>query len=378
MQIKLVRAYVRDTFVVSGMCADFSIHDKGDRNPHAHIMLTLRPLKESGEWGAKCRKEYDLDGRGQRIPLPGGGFKSHRVNTTDWNDPSKAEVWRATWADACNRALEQIGRPERIDHRSYNRQGVQKIPTVHMGVAATQMEHRGLTTEKGTVNREIAAQNRLLKEIKARITRLYNWTKQQAAQPEQKQSIWEQLQQAQAAAKPTTRYGKVKALKESAALFTFLQENGVSSMKELYAKVAAMQTQYYTLRGEIAATARQIDGLNKRFSMWKQYSDNKAFHWRLAALKPRTQEKFRNAHSVELALYDTAVQYLDELKASGEKLTPKHWQAETERLTVQNSTLYQQMKAMRTNIQAVEKIRKTADELARSEKSRDRRRNHER
>jgi len=81
---------------------------------------------------------------------------------------------------------------------------------------------------------------------------------------------------------------------------------------------------------------------------------------------------------VELALYDTAVQYLDELKASGEKLTPKHWQAETERLTVQNSTLYQQMKAMRTNIQAVEKIRKTADELARSEKSRDRRRNHER
>ena len=208
--------------------------------------------------------------------------------------------------------------------------------------------------------------------------RLYNWTKQQATQPEQKQSIWEQLQQAQAAAKPTTRYGKVKALKESAALFTFLQENGVSSMKELYAKVAAMQTQYYTLRGEIAATARQIDGLNKRFSMWKQYSDNKAFHWRLAALKPRTQEKFRNAHSVELALYDTAVQYLDELKASGEKLTPKHWQAETERLTVQNSTLYQQMKAMRTNIQAVEKIRKTADELARSEKSRDRRRNHER
>ena len=192
-QITLVRAYVRDTFVASGMCVDFSIHDKGDGNPHAHIMLTIRPLKESGEWGAKCRKEYDLDGNGQRIPLSSGGFKSHRVNTTDWNDPGKAEVWRAAWADVCNRALERIGRPERIDHRSYIRQGVQKIPTVHMGVAATQMEHRGLTTEKGTVNREIAAQNRLLKEIKARITRLYNWTKQQTAQPEQKQSIWEQL-----------------------------------------------------------------------------------------------------------------------------------------------------------------------------------------
>ncbi|WP_407926816.1 MobQ family relaxase [Caproicibacter fermentans] len=195
-QIALVRTYVLNTFVASGMCADFSIHDKGGGNPHAHIMLTIQPLKENGEWGAKCRKEYELDGCGQRIRLPGGEFKSHRVDTTDWNDPGKAEVWRAAWADACNRALEQIGRPERIDHRSYTRQGVQKVPTVHMGVAATQMERRGIPTEKGAVNRKIAAQNRLLKEIKARITRLYNWTKQQTTQPEQKQSIWEQLQQA--------------------------------------------------------------------------------------------------------------------------------------------------------------------------------------
>ena len=73
-----------------------------------------------------------------------------------------------------------------------------------------------------------------------------------------------------------------------------------------------------------------------------------------------------------MALYDATVQYLNELKASGEKITPKHWQAEVERLTAQNSTLYQQMKAMRTDIQAVEKIRKTADELSRSETSKDR------
>jgi hypothetical protein len=373
-QIRLVRKYVKDVFVSTGMCADFSIHDKGDGNPHAHIMLTIRPLKESGEWGAKCRKEYDLDGHGQRIPLPNGGFKSHRVNTTDWNDPGKAEVWRAAWADACNHVLEQMGKPERIDHRSYARQGVQKVPTVHMGVAATQIERRGLITEKGTVNREIAAQNRLLKEIKARITRLYNWSKQQVTKP----SIWEQLQQAQNAIRPATRYGKVKALKESAALFSFLQKNGVSSMQELHASVTAMQTEYYGLRGEIAATARQIDELKKRLSMWKQYADNKAFHRRLAALRPRAQEKFRDAHSVELALYDASVRYLNELKVSGEKITPKHWQAEAERLTAHNGELYQKMKAMRTDIQVVEKIRKTADEFAWSEKSKDRGRDHER
>ena len=72
------------------------------------------------------------------------------VNTTDWNDPGKAEVWRAAWATACNHVLEQMGRPERIDHRSYVRQGAQQIPTAHMGVAATQIEGRGLVTEKGT------------------------------------------------------------------------------------------------------------------------------------------------------------------------------------------------------------------------------------
>ena len=328
------------------------------------------PLKENGEWGAKCRKEYDFDEHGQRIRLPSGVFKSHRVNTTDWNEQAKAEEWRTAWAEYANHALGQKGLTKRIDHRSYARQGLEQIPTVHMGVAATQMERRGLITEKGSVNREIVAQNKLLKEIKARITRLYNWSKEQAVKPEEKRSILEHLRQAQNASKPTTTYGKVRALKESAAIFNFLMKNGIASMQELHAKVTAMQAQYYGLRGEIAAAARRIDNLEERLSMWKQYADNKPVHQHIAALKPREREKFQNTHSVELALYDAAARYLNDLKASGEKITPKHWQAEVERLTAQNSVLYQQMKAMRADIQAVEKIRKTADELARSDKLR--------
>ncbi|WP_242822085.1 MobA/MobL family protein [Ethanoligenens harbinense] len=371
-QIQLVSKYVQDIFVSVGMCADYSIHDKGDGNPHAHIMLTLRPILENGEWGAKCRKEYDLDTRGQRIRLPGGGYKSHRVNIADWNNPGKAEEWRAQWARYANAMLEVRNLPQRVDHRSYARQGIQQVPTVHMGVAASQMEGRGLATEKGPINREIAAQNRLLKEIKARITRLYNWTKQQAAvQLEPKQSIWEQLQQAQAAIQPITRYGKVKSLKESAALFNFLQENGVSSMQELYARVTAMQTEYYGLRSEIAATDRQIDGLKKHLSMWKQYADNKPYRQRLASLKPRARAAYQDEHYTELALYDAAVRYLDGLKDRSEKITPKAWQAEAERLTTHHNALYQRMKAMRPDVQAVEKIRQAADRLARLEKSRD-------
>ena len=139
----------KDNFVDKGMCADFAIHDKGTGNPHVHIMLTLRPLKENGQWGAKCRKAYDLDENGQRIPDGKGGWKNHREDTTDWNDKGNVEIWRAAWAAYTNRALESAGRPERIDHRSYKRQGIDKIPSVHLGPAASQMEKRGIRTDKG-------------------------------------------------------------------------------------------------------------------------------------------------------------------------------------------------------------------------------------
>ena len=106
------------------MCADFAIHDKGTGNPHIHIMLTLRPLKENGQWDTKCRKAYDLDENRQRILDGKGGWKNHREDTTDWNDKENVEIWRAAWAAYTNRALESAGRPERIDHRSYKRQGI--------------------------------------------------------------------------------------------------------------------------------------------------------------------------------------------------------------------------------------------------------------
>lgn len=158
-QIQLVREYVKENFVSVGMCADFAIHDKQDGNPHAHIMLTMRPLEQSGKWGAKSKKEYLLDKDGQRIKLKNGTFKSRKVDTVDWNSQEKAEVWRQAWADITNRYLAAQDRPERIDHRSYKRQGIEQIPTVHMGVAATQMECRGIVTEKGEHNREIREQN---------------------------------------------------------------------------------------------------------------------------------------------------------------------------------------------------------------------------
>ena len=126
------------------------------------------------------RKRQAHPGRERRL-------EDHREDTTDWNDKGNVEIWRAAWAAYTNRALEAAGQPALVDHRSYKRQGIDKIPSVHLGPAASQMEKRGIRTDKGEVNRQITADNKLLKEIKARITRLYNWSKAEAEKPEGQQ-----------------------------------------------------------------------------------------------------------------------------------------------------------------------------------------------
>ena len=137
------------------MCVDFAIHDTGSGNPHCHIMLTMRPLNERGAWAAKSKKEYDLDENGERIRLPSGRYKTHKVDLTGWNDKDNTLLWRKAWADYTNDFLERNGSPERIDHRSNAERGIDEIPTVHMGVAACQMEKKGVATEKGELNRNI-------------------------------------------------------------------------------------------------------------------------------------------------------------------------------------------------------------------------------
>jgi len=152
--INLAREYLNEHFVSKGMCADLCIHDEDKGNPHMHVMLTMRPIEQDGQWGAKSKKEYILDENGEKIKLKSGEYKSRKVNAVDWNEQTKAEEWRAAWADITNRYLEQSNRAERIDHRSYERQGVDTVPTVHMGVAASQMEKKGIRTNRGDINRQ--------------------------------------------------------------------------------------------------------------------------------------------------------------------------------------------------------------------------------
>ena len=151
-QIKLIKSYVQDNFVKNGMCADLNIHDKGDGNPHAHIMLTMRPIKENGEWGAKSKEQKVLDKNGNIQRTKTGRILSKKIETTNWNTKEFLESYRKDWADKINEKLREKGINQTVDHRSYEEQGIEKIPTIHEGATARQMEKRGKVSDLSLIH----------------------------------------------------------------------------------------------------------------------------------------------------------------------------------------------------------------------------------
>jgi len=182
----LVREYVKKNFTDHGMIADVALHaSKDGKNPHAHIMLTMRPFNEDRTWGAKQRKEYVLNPQGEKIYDPKKKqYKCKSIPATDWNERTKAEDWRASWAETANKHLAQLNHDKRLDHRSYKRQGKNQIPTIHLGVAAHQMEKRGILTDRGNINRAIEISNRKLRQLEERINELQGWLAEEMAKPE--------------------------------------------------------------------------------------------------------------------------------------------------------------------------------------------------
>ena len=216
-QIELLQEFIREQFVADGMCADAAIHDTDGRNPHAHILLTVRPLDEQGKWQYKTEKEYLCMKNGEergftaaefRTAQSGGWEKQYpykvgkkkvymtpsaadaqglvradkhpkstrygRQNPISerWNSEEQLVEWRKEWADVTNRYLERAGREERIDHRSNAARGLDEIPTIHEGVAAQALERKGIISDRCEINRQIKADSALLRELKAEVKKL--------------------------------------------------------------------------------------------------------------------------------------------------------------------------------------------------------------
>ena len=220
--IALLTDFILTNFVADGMCADVCIHDTDGHNPHAHIMLTIRPLTKEGKWQHKTEKEYLCVRDGEERGFTAAEFKAAQAKgwekqyqykvgkkkvfmtpsvaeaqgleraskypkstkygrqnplTACWNSEEQLFLWRAAWAETVNCCLEQSGRDERVDHRSHVERSLDEKPTVHEGVTARALEKQGVVSERCELNRQIHADNALIRELKAVVKKLMDAVK---------------------------------------------------------------------------------------------------------------------------------------------------------------------------------------------------------
>ena len=215
--ISLLQDFIQKNFVDLGMCADFAIHDTDGHNPHAHILLTVRPLNENGTWQYKAEKEYLCIKDGKEKGFTAAEFKKaqkegwekqyryqagkkkiyltpsaalekgyERVDkhpkstrygrqnpiSERWNSEEQICLWREKWAEAVNKMLSQNQIHASIDHRSFADQGITEQPTIHEGYIAQNMEKKGIISDRCEINRQIRADNKMLRELKAQVAKL--------------------------------------------------------------------------------------------------------------------------------------------------------------------------------------------------------------
>ena len=226
---ELLHSFAKERYVSKGMIADISYHEPGkggdDRNYHAHILLTLRPLNDNGEFANKNR---------------------------EWNHKQNLFQDREAWAEYLNRALERVGSQDRVDSRSFEERGLDQKPTKHLGPDATEMERRGEPTRIGDENRDAEHWNRELAEIEAqeKIIDL-------AIEREKRRIAAEQKHKAALARKDRgeTLREKAKSFEDEAALLA--QRHNALYLKQL--------DERRTLEADIARRRAELDRTNKEF-----------------------------------------------------------------------------------------------------------------
>ena len=249
--IALARQFLLENFVSRGMVVDFAVHqpdreDGGIPNPHFHVLCPIRPIEQNGKWGLKQRRVYELDEDGNRIRDADGKFVFNAVPTTDWGSPETLEHWRQAWAEMCNAKFAEKGLDVRIDHRSYERQGVDLLPTIHEGATVRAMEKKGIRTEKGEFNRWIKATNAVIKDIRKKISLLFDWIteiKAELAKPQTPDLVSllnDYYTQRKAGA--YSQKGKISNLKEMNETYNYLRANGIYTLEDLESRLQSHRT----------------------------------------------------------------------------------------------------------------------------------------
>lgn len=378
---QMIRDYCQEHFVSQGMCCDFAIHDTGRGNPHCHVMLTLRAMDEKGKWLSKSRKIYDLDENGERIRLPSGNWKSHKEDVVDWNQQWHGAIWRKGWQDVQNKYLEAANRPERVDLRSYAEQGLDIVPTVHMGAAVTQMERRGEKTNVGNLNRDIKAANNLMSAIRNTISSLRSWIaellekrKELLAEQETESSspalptlLMEYVEKRKAGRSDWSRYGKqqgtIKDLKTAMSAIAYLQRNDILTLEKLDTKLTEVTEKAKKIRTAMKPKETRMKNITNIKLAVESCQKHQAVHDKYVKINWKIPQKmFAESHQSELTEYNQSFRFLKKLGLDT-SVDMTALQKEYDRLKKECADLNTELTTVKTDLKPLKDIRYWVDEV---------------
>ena len=379
MYPQMMQEYCREHFVSKGMCCDFAIHDPDPpgHNPHCHIMLTMRAIDENGKWMPKSRKVYDLDENGERIKLPSGRWKSHKEDTVDWNEQYHAEEWRHGWEVVQNKYLELAGSAERVDMRSYERQGLDIIPTVHMGAAVSALERKGIETNIGNLNRDIKAANRMMNAIRSTIKNLRNWiadimaaTKEAFAEAEAEKKnaspnltelLRDYMNLRKAERSEWSRYGQQKGtaddLKAVSQALIYLKEHELFTLEDLDTALQGVNEKARTINADMKKASARMKVITGIQNAVADCQTHKAVHDKYLKIGWKVrQAAYAESHKDELDSFNKAFRYL---KKQGVDLNVnlEALQTEYDGLKATHTDLAGQLAAVKEELQPMKDIR---------------------
>jgi mobA/mobL family protein len=385
---KMIEEYIQTNFVKEGMIVDLAIHDEsreGNQNIHAHIMTIVRPINEDGTWGQKSKKEYILDEKGEKILNKNGKPKTRKVELTTWNDKVNVEKWRENFSDLCNKYLERAGAEKRVDHRSFKRQGIKQIPTIHLGASASAMERKGIRTEKGDINREIKKQNELLKNIGNEIKKITSWLvgfkdklkesykeyKDQSKKQIENESglfnlyeylsFYQEMQENNRA--ELSFYGKrnkaIYNLKRYASGINYLRENKIKTISDLQGHINTLRSKNSEIYKTIKENSQKIEDLNKCLAYAKTVRKTKATYQEYES-KKIFKESFYKNNQKEIDQHIRARNLIE--KISGKKnLREKEWLGEIKNLEDEISKLNTESEKIRERYKEINHIKYTVE-----------------
>lgn len=384
--IALARRFVEEQFVSKGMVVDFAVHapdkrDGGIPNPHAHLLCPMRPLDGNGEWGAKQHRVYRVDDHGERVRDKAGRYVFDAVPTTDWGEKETLLHWRKEWANYINLAFEQKGLSCRVDYRSLEEQGSDRLPTIHEGPAVRTMEARGIATDKGDFNRWIKETNAALQKLRWKIKDLLAWLKEikKALSAPREPTLAEYLSAYydERNAGAWSNKAKVNNLKEYADIYNFLTERRLSNVDDLLSYTTGIDKKLSKMNADLSRKKKRMDELNKLLRRAEDYREYKPLAAQLSAIKfKKRREDFQRAHGRELTLFYIAERELKPHFTKEGKLPLTAWKNELAKLTEERAAISATYSALYHESMELLNIRKRVEDIRRRQERTQHRQQH--